>query len=99
MRPCRKCRGVAVDAAGRCVTCGASRGRRASGHSPYLIPLIALSGVLALLVMAIAAVGVARGRGGTGSGTGASPTPGSLIDPCLVGTWRSVSDTQQLDIE
>jgi hypothetical protein len=60
-------------------------------RSPFLIPLIALSTVLVLLILAIALVVATRPTRG-------NRAAGPLIDPCLVGTWRSTSDSQRLDV-
>lgn len=67
-------------------------------RSPLLVPLIALSSVLVILVAAIVVVAVVRASGrnatpggnATGRSTGA-PTAtkaASLVDECVVGTWR-----------
>ncbi len=68
-------------------------------RSPFFVPLIALSSVLALLIVAIVVVAVARSGGHDNATGGGSPTPGATIDSCLVGTWRTTSDAEQLDID
>jgi hypothetical protein len=54
-------------------------------------PLIALTGVAALLVVGIIVVVVIRASSGGGGGSEASS-----LDKCLVGTWKVTSSTQQV---
>jgi hypothetical protein len=62
-------------------------------RSPLLVPLIALSSILVILVAAIVVVAVVRASGkdsANGQPTGA-PTAtkaAALVDECVVGTWR-----------
>jgi hypothetical protein len=72
-----------------------------------LLPLIALSCLVVLLVIAIVVVVAVRSGGhsdaGRQTGSSGSPTPAAsasaLIDSCLVGTWRTTSDAEQLNID
>ncbi len=65
-------------------------------RSPLLVPLIALSSILVVLVAAIVVVAVVRASGktdaggGTGQPTGApsATKAAALVDECVVGTWR-----------
>jgi hypothetical protein len=68
-------------------------------RSPFFVPLIALSSVLALLIVAIVVVAIARSGGHGDATAGGSPTPSTAIDECLVGTWRTTSDAEQLDVD
>jgi len=60
----------------------------------------ALIGSACLLVLLMAAIGVVAaektGRHGGGPGTG--PSQSALIDPCLVGTWQTVNEHQELQV-
>jgi hypothetical protein len=85
MRPCAVCGGIEVDAAGRCARCG-SPARRP--RSPLIVPLIALSVTLVVLTVAIVVVVVRRAGPGTGK-QGDASGGGSLVDNCVVGTWRT----------
>jgi hypothetical protein len=60
----------------------------------------ALIGSACLLVLLMAAIGVvaAEKTGRRGGGPGAGPSQSALIDPCLVGTWRTVNEHQELDV-
>jgi hypothetical protein len=67
-------------------------------RSPLLVPLVALSSILVILVAAIVVVAVVRasGRSTGGSGDANGQRPGTptatkaaaLVDECVVGTWR-----------
>jgi hypothetical protein len=59
--------------------------------------LIASSCLLVVLVVAIVVVAMAK-TGRRPGGPVAGPSASALIDPCLVGTWRSASEQQQLDV-
>ncbi len=59
--------------------------------------LIASSCLLVVLVVAIVVVAAHKGGPARRAGAG-SPPPSALIDPCLVGTWRTTADRQQLDV-
>jgi hypothetical protein len=76
-------------------------------RSSFMVPLLALSGVLAILVVAIVVVVLVR-KGGddptdtagktTGNATaGASKTPG-LVDDCVVGTWKMTSYSENVPV-
>ncbi|MEV4507814.1 hypothetical protein AB0K00_02500 [Dactylosporangium sp. NPDC049525] len=69
----------------------------------FMMPLIALSGVVVVLVIAIVAVvalrkddtkNVADPSRTTGASTGASAKTESKIDKCLVGTWQTSTYTE-----
>jgi hypothetical protein len=74
---------------------GPPSGRR----SPYLIPLIGLSCVAALLLVAIVVVAARRADRSRAESDRAAVTGGALIDPCLVGTWRTTLDSQRLTVD
>jgi hypothetical protein len=59
-------------------------------RSPLLVPLIALSSILVILVAAIVVVAVVRasGRNNSTGGGSTAPTTASLVDECVIGTWR-----------
>jgi hypothetical protein len=74
-------------------------------RNKFMMPLIALSGVVVVLVIAIVAVVALRkdddpknvsdpGRT-TGATTGASAKPSAAIDSCLIGTWKTTSYTEE----
>lgn len=68
-----------------------------SARSRWWPALIASSCLLVLLVVAI--VVVAARKGGPARRAGAPGASSSaLIDPCLIGTWRTTVDRQQLDV-
>ena len=75
-----------------------------SKRSSLMVPLLALSGVLALLVVAIVVVAVVKN---SGDDPGTDPAPGaqasqpakSLVDECVVGTWETVTYTEQVAID
>jgi hypothetical protein len=89
MQPCAVCGGAAVDAAGYCHQCGTIRGAPSSRAKAFVVPLIALSVTLVILVVAIVVVLLVRHDGGTTvAGPTRSPTAASGVDECLVGRWR-----------
>ncbi|UWP82737.1 hypothetical protein [Dactylosporangium fulvum] len=78
----------------------------------FLVPVLALSGVLGLLVVAIVVVAVKKGGddpkdtpvaqpGQTTSGPSksASAKPSAVIDECLVGTWETKTYTEQVSMQ
>jgi hypothetical protein len=78
----------------------------------YLVPVLALSGVLVLLVVAIVVVAalkkgdpktdpIAQPGNSTSAGAskGASPKATAAIDECLVGTWTTTSYTEQVAMD
>lgn len=68
----------------------------APARSRWWLPLAASSCLLVLLVMAIVVVAAEKGgRHRTGT---AGPTGSAVIDPCLVGTWESTSDSQTIPV-
>jgi hypothetical protein len=68
-------------------------------RSRWWPPLIASSCLLVLLVAAIMVVAADKaGRHRGPAATRSSPSPSTLIDPCLVGTWRTSADSQRLDV-
>jgi hypothetical protein len=68
------------------------------GRSPYLVPLICLGVVAVLLMAAIVVVAVTRPDRGARSGrAGAVTVP--VIDPCLVGTWHTILNSQRLTVD
>jgi hypothetical protein len=65
---------------------------------------VAVALVVAIVVVAVDRVDRERadraGRGGsTVPAGGAGSTSGRSIDPCLVGTWRTILDSQQLTVD
>src|SRR4029453_10640514 len=73
-----------------------------------LVPVLALSGVLVLLVVAIVVVAALKnGDDKTDtpvaepgkSSAGASPKASAVIDECLVGTWETTSYTEQVSMQ
>jgi hypothetical protein len=77
-------------------------------RSGFMVPLLALSGVLVLLVVAIVVVvlvknsGEDKGGGGTANPTAAAGSDDpqkSLVDQCVVGTWEMTSYTEQVPVE
>lgn len=74
-------------------------------RNSFAAPLIALSGTLALIVIAIVVVIVVQKSGKSDdpphAGPGASPTPtvSSAIDACLLGTWDVTSISMTLPIQ
>jgi hypothetical protein len=66
-------------------------------RSRWWLPLIASSCLLVLLVVAIVVVAADRGRRDRHPGA-AGTSPSAVIDPCLVGTWRTTEDRQHLDV-
>lgn len=71
--------------------------RPAAARSPWWPALIG-SGCLLLVLMAAIGVVAAHKTGHHGTGPGAGSSPSALIDPCLVGTWQSVNEHQELDV-
>jgi len=83
------------------------------GRNKYLMPILALSGVLVILVVAIVVVAalksgddkkkdpLANNTGGpTAAGTGtATGKPKASIDECLVGTWTTQTYTEQVAMD
>jgi len=74
----------------------------------YLVPVLALSGVLVLLVVAIVVVAALKKDNTkpdtpvaqpTKSSVGASPKASAVIDECLVGTWETTSYTEQVSMQ
>jgi hypothetical protein len=75
-------------------------------RNKFMMPLIALSGVVVVLVIAIVAVVALRkdddpknvsdpGRTTPGASTGASAKASAAIDTCLIGTWKTSSYTEE----
>jgi hypothetical protein len=89
-------------------TYGATYGAAPSGPSrnKFLVPVLALSGVLVVLVVAIVVVAALKsddkkdpvagptGTAANASGTG-KPKPSAAIDECLVGTWTTKTYTEK----
>src|SRR5262245_28604916 len=75
-------------------------------RSSFMVPLVALSATLFVLVVAIvvvAAVKAADSSGGGGSGGGGrtpvdQTRPVSLVDECVVGTWRVTSHEETVSV-
>ncbi|MET7400706.1 hypothetical protein ABZS66_45230 [Dactylosporangium sp. NPDC005572] len=78
----------------------------------FLVPVLALSGVLVLLVVAIVVVAALKGGDDkpntpvaepgktTGGPSGkASTKPSAAIDECLVGTWKTTTYTEQVSMD
>ncbi|MFB9181386.1 hypothetical protein ACFFX1_24880 [Dactylosporangium sucinum] len=79
----------------------------------FLVPVLALSGVLVLLVVAIVVVAALKGGDDKpttpvaepGKSTSAGPSgkasakPSAVIDECLVGTWKTTSYTEQVSMD
>ncbi|MEU0553605.1 hypothetical protein [Dactylosporangium sp. NPDC006015] len=77
-------------------------------RNKFMMPLIALSGVVVVLVIAIVAVVALRkdddpknvadpGKTTTaGASAGASAKPSAAIDTCLIGTWTTTSYSQEV---
>jgi hypothetical protein len=65
-------------------------GRPPRTRSPLLVPLIALSSILVILVAAIVVIAVVRASGRSNPSTGGSTATraNSLVDECVIGTWR-----------
>jgi hypothetical protein len=58
-------------------------------RSPLLVPLIALSSILVILVAAIVVIAVVRASGkGSANGQPTATKAAALVDECVVGTWR-----------
>jgi hypothetical protein len=66
-------------------------------RSPWWPPLIASSCLLVLLVVAVVLVAADRAGRRTRASSAGRP-PGALVDSCLVGTWRTVTDQQRLTL-
>jgi hypothetical protein len=66
-------------------------------RSPWWPALIG-SGCLLVLLMAAIGVVAAEKTGDHGTGPTAGSSPSALIDPCLVGTWRTVNEHQELQV-
>jgi hypothetical protein len=70
----------------------------------FVVPLVALSGVLAILVVAIVVVVIVR-SGGKKDHTAGPPTGGpaasasSNIDQCVIGTWEVTSYAEDVAVE
>ncbi len=72
-----------------------------------LAPLIAAAAAGVILIAAIIVVVIVKsgrhgtplggGGGGGGSSASTSPSPTSLVDPCVVGTWKVTSDQRVVD--
>ena len=60
----------------------------------------ALIGSACLLVLLMAAIGMvaAEKTGRHSGGPSAGPSQSALIDPCLVGTWQTVNEHQELQV-
>jgi hypothetical protein len=81
-----------------------------SSRNKFLMPVLALSGVLVILVIAIVVVAALKNgddkkdpqagptNGPTATGK-ASAKPSAVIDECLVGTWTTKSYTEQLAMD
>jgi len=74
-------------------------------RSGFMVPLLALSGVLVLLVVAIVVVVLVKNSGGSG-GSDNPPVAGSstsaeasLVDKCVVGTWEMTAYTEQVPVD
>jgi hypothetical protein len=59
--------------------------------------LIASSCLLVVLVVAIVVIAMVK-TGRRTAGPLAGPSASTLIDPCLVGSWRTSNEQQQLDV-
>ncbi|WP_432833486.1 hypothetical protein [Dactylosporangium sp. CA-092794] len=83
----------------------------APSRNKFLVPVLALSGVLVLLVVAIVVVAALKNGGDNKNTPVAGPTngptatdkpstkPSAAIDECLVGTWTTKSYTEQMVVE
>ncbi|UWZ36767.1 hypothetical protein Drose_38265 [Dactylosporangium roseum] len=78
----------------------------------FLVPVLALSGVLVLLVVAIVVVAAMKGgddpkdtpvaqpgQTTNGPSKGASAKPSAIIDECLVGSWQTKTYTEQVSMQ
>lgn len=83
-----------------------------SSRNKFLMPILALSGVLVILVVAIVVVAVLKNggdnkndpqagptNGPTGSTAKPSAKPSAKIDECLVGTWQTKTYTEQVAMD
>jgi hypothetical protein len=61
-------------------------------------PALIGSGCLLVLLMAAIGVVAAKKTGHHDTGPGAGASPSALIDPCLVGSWRTVNEHQELKV-
>jgi hypothetical protein len=64
-------------------------------RSSFMVPLLALCGVLAVLVVAIVVVVVVKNSGDSGGG---GTTNTALVDQCVVGTWEMTSYKEDVSI-
>jgi hypothetical protein len=108
MQPCPVCGSPGVDAAGYCVQCRTYRGLPDTAPASrrtrniMLIPLIALSVTLAILVVAIVVVYAARADRGTNDPTASSSSsgkPNPAIDNCVVGTWKMNAYSEDVPVD
>jgi hypothetical protein len=67
-------------------------------RNPFVIPLIALSVTLIVLVAAIVVVALTRSDRSSNQGGPPSPSASSLVDPCVVGNWRVTRHTEQVPL-
>jgi hypothetical protein len=63
------------------------------------VPLIALSSILAILVAAIVVVAVVRASGRSNPSTAGSTEAASLVDECVVGTWRMTHYQEDVPVQ
>jgi hypothetical protein len=86
-----------------------------ASKNKFLMPILALSGVLVILVVAIVVVAAMKSNGdddkkntanpggqtttGAASTAKASAKPSSAIDECLVGTWTTKTYTEQVPMD
>jgi hypothetical protein len=75
-------------------------------RSGFMVPLLALSGVLVLLVVAIVVVVLVKNSGDSGGtdnnppvADGSSSAAASLVDKCVVGTWEMTAYTEQVPVD
>jgi hypothetical protein len=74
-------------------------------RSGFMVPLLALSGVLVLLVVAIVVVVLVKNSGDSGDTNnpplagGSTSAAASLVDKCVVGTWEMTAYTEQVPVD
>jgi len=67
-------------------------------RNPFVLPLVALSITLVVLVAAIIVVTLVRSGREKATGNPGPTTASSLVDQCVVGNWRVVRHTEQVDV-
>jgi hypothetical protein len=71
------------------------------GRPSFLVPLLAATGTLVILAVAIVIVALAKSNGDKGGGTagGHTPSASSLVDTCVVGDWTETSHDESTPID